>query len=110
DQANRGDQRTQQHSSESAGGGPINSADQRNQEEREDSAHADGGFNRGVYLQRMLAARNFETRQPDAPNAQSSHADGQQCADRNGGRSDGQLQKLIPDDLVNQRGTAAARK
>ena len=42
--------------------------------------------------------------------AEAAHKGGEQEAKRHGGGTDGQLQKLIPDGLVDQGGTSAAGK
>ena len=57
--------------------------------------------------QRMLPAQ-LQPRQQEAAQAQPAHERGQQHAQRNRGRPDHQLQQLVPDDFVDQRGAAAA--
>src|SRR5258706_15301632 len=57
-----------------------------------------------------MLPRPAEPRQTDAAQAQAAHEGGEQNAERDRGRSNGELKKLIPDDLVNQRREAAARK
>ena len=55
----------------------------------------------------MPPARD-EARQQQAARAHAAHERAQQHAEGNGGRADHQLQELEPDDLVDQRRTAAA--
>ena len=54
----------------------------------------------------------FEThaRQPHTADAEAAHEGGQQEAERHSGGTDGQLQQLIPDGLVDQGGASAARE
>src|ERR1035437_4789335 len=49
-----------------------------------------------------------QAREPHRADAEAAHEGGQQKAERHGGGADGQLQKLIPDGLVDQRGASAA--
>src|SRR5260370_28981524 len=57
-----------------------------------------------------MLPRPADPGQTDAAQAQAAHESGEQNAERDRGRPNGELKKLIPDDLVNQRGEAAARK
>ncbi len=59
-----------------------------------------------VDSQRM-APRRDEARQKVAPGAQPAHVGAQQNGHRDGSRAHDQLQKLQPDDLVDQRRAAA---
>jgi hypothetical protein len=53
---------------------------------------------------------SFETHagEPHTADAEAAHKGGEQEAERHGGGTDGQLQKLIPDSLVDQSGASAA--
>ncbi len=68
---------------------------------------ADAKLQQRVHAQRVLAARNH-ARQKQAAEAHPAHEGGQQDAHRHGRRTDVQLQHLEPDDLVDERGRAAA--
>ena len=60
-----------------------------------------------VDAQRMLA-RGDHPRQQQAAQAHAAHEGAEQDAERDRRRADDQLQQLEPDDLVDQRGAAAA--
>ncbi len=69
----------------------------------------DAEFQLSVDAQRVLSAE-LQARQQQTAQAQPAHEGGQQHAERNGARPDHQLQQLVPDDFVDQRGAAAAGK
>ena len=59
---------------------------------------------------RMLILGSFYPRKYDTANAESAHERGEQGADGNRGGPDGQLQQLVPHDLIDQGGASAARE
>ena len=85
----------------------VDAVHQRHAEQRQNAADADAQLHRGIHPQRMQRSRPGDARQRQAAQAQPAHEGGQQHAERNRGRADHQLQQLVPDDFVNQRGAAA---
>ena len=81
--------------------------DIRHAEQHREPDGADAQLEHGVDPQGVPPARD-EARQQQAAGAHAAHERPQQHAERNGGRADHQLQELEPDDLVDQRRTAAA--
>ena len=69
--------------------------------------HADAELERRVDAQRMLPRVN-QAREQQAAEAHPAHEGPEQDAERDRGRADHQLEELKPDDLVDQRGAAAA--
>ena len=59
-------------------------------------------------MRRWMASAEAQAREQDAADAKAAHESGEQKAERDGGGTDGELQKLVPDDFVDQRGAAAA--
>ena len=81
--------------------------DIRHAEQHHEPDGADAQLEQGVDPQGVPPARD-EARQQQAAQAHAAHERPQQHAEGNGGRADHQLQELEPDDLVDQRRTAAA--
>ena len=69
-----------------------------------------GTFMGGMCLGSLLFSRMISARQREAAETHAAHERAEQDAERDGRRSDDQLQQLEPDDLVNQRRAAAANK
>src|SRR5262245_26004477 len=55
-----------------------------------------------------MPARGDDPRQPEAAETHAAHEGAEQNAERDRRRSDYELQQLKPDDLVDERGAAAA--
>ncbi len=89
--------------------GGVDRIHQGHQEQHQNAAGPDAEFQLSVHPQRMLPAQ-LQPRQQEAPQAQPAHKRGQQHAERNRAGPDHQLQQLIPDDFIDQRGAAAARE
>ena len=87
--------------------GDIDAADERHPEKEQQTDDADAKLERGVDPQRMLLRGN-QARQQQAAQAHPAHEGAEQNAHGDRRRSDDELQQLEPDDLVDQRGTAAA--
>ncbi len=81
----------------------------RHAEEDEEPEHANGDFHVGVDAQRMLARRDV-ARQQEAAETHAAHERPEQHGERDRGRADDELQKLEPDDFVNEGSTAAGDK
>ena len=81
--------------------------DIRHAEQHREPDGADAQLEQGVDPQGVPPARD-EPRQQQAARAHAAHERPQQHAEGDGGRADHQLQELEPDDLVDQRRTAAA--
>ena len=86
----------------------VEAIERRQAELHQHRAGRDPQFKAGVDFQRML--READPREPDAADAQASHEGREQNSERNRGRSDRELQQLIPDDFVDQRAHAARRE
>ena len=69
--------------------------------------NADGELERGVHAQRVAPGRN-PLRRVEAAEAHAAHERPEQHAKRDRRGSNRQLQELLPDDLVDQRGRTAA--
>ena len=88
--------------------GDVDAVHQRNAGQRQRGERGDAQLQRRVNAQRMPVRRHARQRQ--AAGAQAAHVSRQQEPERDGRRSDGKLQQLIPDDFVDQRRTAAGGK
>ncbi len=73
------------------------------------SEHADADFDQRIDLERM-EARGDQIGQRQAAQAHAAHEGAEQHAERDGRRADHQLQKLEPDDLIDQRRAAASEE
>ena len=103
--AHQGAQQDRRHPVPHRGG--VDRIHQRHQEQHQNAAGADAEFELSVDAQRMLSAE-FQPRQQQAAQAEPAHEGRQQHAERNRAGPDHQLQQLVPDDFIDQRGAAAA--
>src|SRR5664280_3839313 len=89
------------------GAGDVGHIHQRQQQMHQESGGGDAEFQVGIDTQRMPAGQ-AQTGEPHTADAEAAHEGGEQEAERHGSGTDGQLQKLIPDGFVDQRGATAA--
>ena len=73
------------------------------------AASPDAELEQRVHTQRMMPARH-SARQPEAAEAHPAHERAEQHADRDGRRTDHELEQLEPDGLVNEGRRSAADK
>ncbi|MBI5689495.1 MAG: hypothetical protein HZC55_05310 [Verrucomicrobia bacterium] len=85
----------------------VNPAEGRHGQEHADSGDGHAQFEDGVGLQRADVGRQ-PARQGQAAEAHPAHEGPEQNRERDGRGTDHQLQHLQPDNLVDQRGAAAA--
>src|SRR5262249_21097935 len=85
----------------------VDAADERHRGENQERERADAEFEQAVDSQRMLARRH-DPRQQQAAETHAAHERAEQNPERDGRRSNHELQQLEPDDLVDQRRATAA--
>ncbi len=87
----------------------IKRPDRRHEFQFQQADEPNAQFEARVNPQRMQSAFD-EAGNRDAPNAHAAHETPQQQTQGYRGQPNDQLQHLVPDDFVNQRGTTAADK
>ncbi len=88
--------------------GEVELAEERHEQQDEESTDRDADFDVGVELQGMEV--RSVTRQPQTADAQAAHEGGEQEAHGDRGGPDRQLQHLVPHDFVHEGSAAAAEK
>ena len=107
-QADGGEESAQQEARHAVlGAGDVGHIHQRQQQVHQEGGSGDAEFQEGIDAQRMLPCEP-QAGEPHTADAEAAHKGGEQEAERHGGGTDGQLQKLIPDGLVDQGGASAA--
>ena len=105
-----GDQTAQEHAElTGAGDGRVDAAQQRHDQEHQQSAETNAQFEVGIHLERVMFFVNLLREHP-AAQAHAAHEHTQQDTHGDGRRPQRQLEHLEPDDLVDQRGGAAPHK
>ena len=93
-----------------ADGGYVNTVNEWHAEEREETEESDARFNHSVNKKWMALRCGADARQREAAETESAHERGEQDCKGNGRRADDELQHLIPDNFVDERGAAAGRE
>ena len=70
-------------------------------------ADADAQFDGAVNEHWMIPVLGEDARQRETAEAQAAHEGGEKNAERNRGRADDELEQLVPDNFIDQCGTAA---